>query len=173
MAHYCLLCGMKLKNHKVEGRIRELCEACGWIYYEQRKVSAGVRISQENKLLLVRRGIEPWLGKWYLPAGFVEVDEEPQIAAKREAFEETGLEVMITGLAGVYTYSDDPRGNGVVLMYDAIIQSGQLKVTAETLEVGYFSSDEVDRLSLAGECVQKQVKDWQDFTRNLENSAHA
>jgi len=141
MTHYCLICGTKLQQHEVDGRIREHCQACGWIYYEQRKISAGVRISQEDKLLLVRRGIEPWFGKWYLPAGFVEVDEEPRIAAIREAFEETGLVVKITDLAGVYTYSDDPRGNGVVLMYDAIIQSGQLKITDETLEAGYFSCD--------------------------------
>ena len=173
MNHYCLMCGTKLYKQKVEGRIREICQVCGWIFYEQRKVSAGVRISQDNKLLLVRRGIEPWLGKWYMPAGFVEVDEEPQLAARREAYEETGLKVSVKGLAGIYTYSDDPRGNGVVLMYDAIIQSGELKTTDETLEVGFFTKEEINCLPLAGNCVYKQVKDWLDLQKEIGQTDHA
>jgi len=160
MSHYCQNCGQELQKKDIDGRLREYCPKCGWILYEQRKVSAGVRIEKDNRLLLVQRGIEPWYGKWYMPAGFVEVDEEPEHAAVREALEETGLTVKLKGLAGIYTYSDDPRGNGVVLLYDAEITSGNLKPTNETLQAGFFQADEIKKMSLAGKSVKKQVSDW-------------
>lgn len=94
-SHFCLQCGERLTQKWIEGRQRELCPACGWIHYEQRKVSAGVRVQENGKLLLVQRGIEPWRGNWYMPAGFVEVDEQPEDAAVRETFEETGLRVEV------------------------------------------------------------------------------
>ena len=157
---FCLNCGSRLELKTIEGRKRNTCPQCGWICYEQRKVSAGVRIQKDGRLLLVQRGIEPWLKKWYMPAGFVEVDEEPEEAAVREAYEETGLSVAVHHLAGIYTYSDDPRGNGIVLLYDAEIIGGELTITPETLQAGFFSAEEVVRMQYAGKSAEKQVKDW-------------
>ena len=172
MSHYCLNCGKELQQKHLDGRIRDYCPACGWINYEQRKVSAGVRIEQENRLLLVQRGIEPWYGKWYMPAGFVEVDEEPENAAIREAMEETGLTVKLDGLAGVYTYDDDPRGNGIVLMYDAEILGGTLQSTPETLQAGFFDANEIKGMPLAGACVEKQVGDWLKLNGHAKGYSH-
>lgn len=160
MTHYCLLCGSKMETRVIENRDREICPACGWIYYEALKVSAGVRIEKGGKLLLVQRGINPWKGKWYLPAGFVEVDEEPYQGAIREALEETGLQVKIKNLAKVYTYTDDPRGSGIVVLYDAEILGGDLRLTPETLDAGFFSKDELEKMELAGTSARKQVDDW-------------
>ena len=158
--HFCLVCGTSLINKLIEGREREICPACGWIYYEHRKISAGVRIQKDGKLLLVKRGIQPWIHKWYMPAGYLEVDEQPDQAAVREAFEETGLIVSIRELAGIYTYSDDPRGNGLVLLYDADITGGTLIITPETTQAGFFSSKEVEGMQFAGASAEHQVRDW-------------
>lgn len=160
MSHFCLKCGTPLISKKIEDREREICPACGWINYETLKVSAGVRIEKEGRLLLVQRGYNPWKGLWYLPAGFVEVDEEPYQGAIREAFEETGLRVKLTSLVDVYTYTDDPRGNGIVVLFDAEIQSGELKITPETLDAGFFSADEIYSMKFAGVTVTKEVNDW-------------
>jgi ADP-ribose pyrophosphatase YjhB (NUDIX family) len=159
-SHHCLECGSVLEMEMIEGRNREVCPGCGWIYYEHRKISAGVRIEIDGRLLLVQRGIEPWLQKWYMPAGFVEVDEEPDYAAVREALEETGLIVKIQKLAGTYTYSDDPRGNGLVLLYDAEIIGGELRITNETLQAGFFSPREIETMQFAGASADRQVRDW-------------
>jgi len=158
--HYCLDCGNALILETVEGREREVCPSCGWIYYVHRKVSAGVRVEMDGKLLLVQRGIEPWYQKWYLPAGFVEVDEEPEEAAIRETLEETGLQVRIIGLAGIYAYADDPRGNGLVLIYNAEIMEGELTITSETMQAGFFSRSEIETMQFAGASVDRQVHDW-------------
>lgn len=158
--HFCLECGTSLINKLIEGREREICPACGWIYYEHRKISAGVRIQKNGKLFLVQRGIQPWIHKWYMPAGYLEVDEQPDQAAVREAFEETGLIVTIRELAGIYTYSDDPRGNGLVLLYDADITGGVLIITPETTQAGFFSIEEVKGMQFAGVSAERQVRDW-------------
>jgi 8-oxo-dGTP diphosphatase len=169
--HYCLRCGSGLSQKPIDGRIREECPACGWVFYEQRKVSAGVRVEDKGRLLLVQRGIEPWRGKWYMPAGFVEVDEQPEDAAEREAFEETGLVVAIHKIAGIYTYQDDPRGNGVVLLYDAELTGGEIRLNPEALQVGFFGREEVSSMEFAGLSAAKQVRDWINLeSATLENS---
>ena len=160
MDHYCYQCGSPLQSQLVEGRNRELCQNCGWIHYEHRKVSAAVRIVEEGKLLLVQRGIEPWKHAWYLPAGYLEVDEDPKACAKREALEETGFEVSVGDLIGVYTYEDDPRGNGIVLLYQGEIIGGEIRPNMEMLQVGFFSPAELDGISKSGAGGRKQIEDW-------------
>jgi ADP-ribose pyrophosphatase YjhB (NUDIX family) len=159
-SHFCLNCGTLLQVKPIEGRNREVCLNCGWVYYEHRKLSAGVCIEKDDCLLLVQRGIEPWYQKWYMPAGYVEVDEDSDQAAMREAYEETGLIVKINGLIRTYTYSDDPRGNGLVLLYHAEIDGGELKITPETLHAGFFSVNEIEKMKFAGASADRQVRDW-------------
>jgi 8-oxo-dGTP diphosphatase len=171
MNHYCLICGTKLEIAVIEDRKREFCSHCGWIHYETLKVSAGVRIEKEGRLLLVKRGFNPWKGLWYLPAGFVEVDETPSQGAVREVYEETGLHVRLKDLVDVYTYTDDPRGNGIVVLFDAEIESGELKLTTETLDAGFFTPEEISSMQFAGATVRKQVDDWlslQEISNGLQ-----
>jgi len=160
MNHYCLMCGTQLITKLIEDREREICPRCGWIYYKQYKVSAGVRIEKDGRLLLVQRGIDPWKGSWYMPAGFLEINEELEQAAAREAFEETGLKVKTLGLSGVYTYDDDPRGNGIVFLYDAEILGGKMQVTAETSQIGFFSPSDIAQLEFTGKSGRHQINDW-------------
>jgi ADP-ribose pyrophosphatase YjhB (NUDIX family) len=160
MKHFCLMCGTQLESKIIEDRAREICPDCGWIHYKQYKVSAGVRIERDGCLLLVQRGIQPWRGNWYMPAGFLEINEEPEDAAVREAFEETGLHVKTHGLAGVYTYNDDPRGNGILFLYDAEIIGGNMQESDETLQIAFLSPDEIIGLEFTGNCGRHQISDW-------------
>src|SRR5215203_2202919 len=79
--------------------------------------------SEEGRILLIRRGTEPYEGYWALPGGFVEVGETLEEAAAREAEEETGLEIEIVRLIGVYSDPDrDPRGHNVSCVYLARVR---------------------------------------------------
>jgi ADP-ribose pyrophosphatase YjhB (NUDIX family) len=160
MANFCIQCGSLLLTKEIENRDRQVCPQCGWIYYEHRKLSAAVLAEREGKLLLVKRGIEPWYGKWCTPAGYMEVDEQPKDAASREASEETGLKFKVGELVGVYTYHDDPRGNGLVLIYHAEVIGGILAKTAESIDAGFFSPSEIKTMELAGASTDLQVMDW-------------
>jgi len=160
LAHYCLICGSQLQTKWIENREREFCSVCGWINYEQLKVSAGCRIELEGKLLLVQRKNPPFKETWHFPSGYVEVDEYPPHAAERETLEECGLVVSANYLAGAYFYDDDPRGSGVVLMYSATINGGELSLSDETLAVKFFMPDELPALPLAGMSALASIQDW-------------
>lgn len=73
-----------------------------------------VVLSEDGRVLLIRRGSEPFEGRWALPGGFVEIGETVEEAAAREAEEETGLRVEMLRLVGVYSDPNrDPRGHNV------------------------------------------------------------
>jgi ADP-ribose pyrophosphatase YjhB (NUDIX family) len=160
MSHYCYICGQTLCLKNLDGREREVCPKCSWVQYEHRKVSAALRVVKDGKLLLVQRGIEPWLGAWYMPAGYLEVDEDPKICAARETLEETGLHVQVGDLLQIYTYEDDPRGNGIVLLYTGTVIGGELKPSPESTRIDFFPPQAIFDLPMAGAGAKKQIFDW-------------
>lgn len=160
MSHFCLLCGTQLKTRLIDQREREYCPNCGWIHYEQLKISAGCRVEKDGKILLVLRKNPPFQATWHFPSGYVEVNELPIEGAERETFEESGLMVKAGKLAGAYFYNDDGRGNGVVLFYDAKIMSGELRLSDETTDVRFFSPDEIKQIKLAGISAEDSIRDW-------------
>jgi ADP-ribose pyrophosphatase YjhB (NUDIX family) len=160
MPHFCLQCGTQLKQKTIENRTREYCPQCGWINYQQLKTSAGCRVEKEGKLLLIQRGIDPFKGTWHMPSGYIEVDELPSRAAARETFEESGLIVEATHLLDAYFYDDDPRGNGVVLLYAAMIKGGKLTISEETLSARFFAPEELKGIPLAGVCARTTINAW-------------
>ena len=143
MAHYCYQCGTQLELQLRDNREREVCPACDWVYYAQLKVGAAVIIEQDNKLLLLQRAHEPWVGSWMIPAGYVEADEDPKDAAKREVLEETSLDVELGDLVKTYFFADDQRGNGVAFVYKATKIFGEINITGEATSFGYFAHDEI------------------------------
>lgn len=138
-AHYCFECGNTLEIQNIDNRAREICPACGWIYYAQLKVGAAMLVEKDDKLLLLQRAHEPWRGGWMLPAGYVEADEDPLDAARREVFEETQLIVDDIEFIKAYYFSDDPRGNGIAFLYKANSISGTLRINEEASAAEYFS----------------------------------
>ncbi len=160
-ARYCIHCGSPMARRYLphEERERAVCPRCGWVYYPQLKIAAGVLIEQNGRLLLARRAHEPCRGAWNLPAGFVEADEPPEAAAAREAQEETGLEVRIVGLLDARFYDDDPRGNGLLLLYRAEIIGGALHPTTEADALRFFAPHEIPTL-LAHGAHDQVIRAW-------------
>jgi len=167
--HFCFDCGTLLELRNFDQRPREVCPACGWIYYPQLKVGAGVVIEHDGKLLLLQRNHEPWKGAWNIPAGYVEADEDPRDAAQREVREETGLEVEIGELFKVYYYTDDPRGNGVALIYYATALSGTIRLDAESQAARYFAWHEIPT-ALAGGGHDQVILEWQQNSEHRANN---
>jgi len=85
-----------------------VCDRCGWRWQANPKPAAAVLLERradaadEPSILLLRRAVEPGLGAWDLPAGFLDAGESFEMAALRETQEEAGLEVELLGLTGVY-----------------------------------------------------------------------
>ena len=64
-------------------------------------VGVGTLLIRNNQLLLIKRKYNPDAGFWSIPGGHVDLGERVEVAAEREAFEETGFEVKVTKLAGI------------------------------------------------------------------------
>ena len=117
------------------------------MHFRDPKVGVGVVVhDDQGRLLLVRRGVEPAAGKWALPAGFVNADEDPRAAAQREALEETGLEVVVGKV--IDAYPGEP-GDGVTffLSFEAEVVGGTLAAGDDATEVGFFALDALPELA--------------------------
>ena len=97
---FCPDCGAALQDAGQD--VHPRCSACGEIHYRSAKPCAGVLIEREGRLLLARRAIAPARGRWNVVGGFCEPEELPEEAARREALEETGLEIRLGPLLGMY-----------------------------------------------------------------------
>lgn len=124
---FCIRCGARLEQREVFGQLRPACPACGWVYYADPKVAAGVIVEQDGGVLLVRRVNEPGRGLWSFPAGFVDAGEDPARAAERECLEETGLEVAVTSPPLVISGREHERGADIILVYQARVTGGALR----------------------------------------------
>ena len=141
--HFCPHCGSSIEMSFVFGSTRPVCPVCGWIYFEDPKVAAGVLVEVDGKVLLVRRVNEPQMGRWSFPAGFVDAREDPAEAAARECLEETGLIVKVTGLLQLFSGREHERGADIVLVYAAEVIGGELHPGDDADQAGFF-----DRSSL-------------------------
>jgi ADP-ribose pyrophosphatase YjhB (NUDIX family) len=109
---------------------------------------------EQGRILLTRRADN---GQWCLPGGRMESGESAAEACEREVFEETGLSVRVKRLVGVYSQPDQlviyPDGNKahiVALHFEAEIIGGELGLSNETSDVGYFTVGELEGLEFLG-----------------------
>jgi ADP-ribose pyrophosphatase YjhB (NUDIX family) len=138
---YCFRCGQPLRPSVPPGDSRErlVCDACGYIHYENPRLIVGVLPDDPRRgVLLCRRAIEPRLGLWTLPAGFLENGEEMTSGARRETLEEAGARL---GRLHLYTLIDIPHIHQVHVFYRARILSLGPPEGTETLEVRFFVDD--------------------------------
>ena len=103
--NYCPQCGGELAFS--DGLPH--CNTCNETFYRNAKPCASVLLVRDGEVLLAKRGREPFMGAYDIIGGFMEPDELPEAAAIREAKEETGLDVQITKLLGIYVdrYGED------------------------------------------------------------------
>ncbi len=160
---HCTACGAAVERKQAFGRRRPVCPACGHVHFIDPKVAAGVVVEREGKILLVRRAVEPEIGKWSIPAGFVEADEDPVKTAARECQEETGLEVRIVRLMDVIHGREHPSGASIVIVYLGEIASGDLVARDDVDAAGFFNPMELP--PIAFEATRVAIDRWRSLPR--------
>jgi ADP-ribose pyrophosphatase YjhB (NUDIX family) len=140
---FCPHCTHSLVTELAFDRLRPVCPACGFVHFRAPKVGVSVLVEAEDRVLLVRRAVEPGLGKWSLPSGFVEWDESPEAAAVRECEEETGLVLGDVALLDVRHYTEDYRGAGINLTYRGCVVGGVLRPGDDAADVRFFATFEL------------------------------
>ncbi len=173
---YCPTCGGALETRllKAGDPQRLVCTKCGFILYLDPKVAVGTIITAgrsrasaeggesrgrdgDNRIVLVRRAIEPGYGLWVFPGGYVDRGEEVTAAARREAREEAGLDVRLDGLVNIYSYPERPL---IIIVYSATWIGGELCTDEESLEARLFPPEEIPWPELAFRSTHDALHDY-------------
>jgi len=109
-------------------------------------------------------------GRWCLPGGAMDPGESAEEACVREAMEETGLDVRVTRLVGIYTspdviieYADGDRCQVVAITFGAKVIGGELRLSDGTTDYGYFPVDSLDKVDL----MEYHLEPIRDAVKNL------
>ena len=160
---HCYHCGASVADHGP--RTHPHCDRCGQTTWRNSKPTASVLIADAaGRVLLVRRAIEPKLGYWDVPGGFLEPGELPEVGAKREALEELGVPVRLTGLQSMHmdTYQDASEFT-LNLFYTAEIVSGEAQAADDADMIGWFGPDELPA-NIAFQCCSEALEVWRQRT---------
>jgi ADP-ribose pyrophosphatase YjhB (NUDIX family) len=143
-----------------QGDLRErmVCAECGHIAYENPKVVVGSVVVSEAAVLMCRRAIEPRLGYWTLPAGYLELGETIEEGARREALEEAQADIALDGILAVFSIA---RIDQIQVIFRARF-AGQPRIAPgpESLEVALFSWDRIPSDDIAFPSVRWALDAW-------------
>ncbi len=145
---YCPLCGKLLETIHDGDRARQKCPACGYIQYRNPTVGVAVIIVQDKRILLVKRK-GSYEGKWCIPCGHVEWDEDIRDTAKRELKEETGLDVEVGEVFEVHSNFHDPDHQTVGVWFLGQIKGGKLNPGSDSSDAKFFKLDQIPEKSMA------------------------
>jgi len=145
---YCSECGQPVELRVPPGDHlpRYVCPACGAIHYVNPKIVVGCVPEHDGRILLCKRAIEPRLGYWTVPAGFMEVGETLQAAAARESWEEALARVEIGSLLAVVNVV---HAHQVHVLFRAALPEPEFGAGAESLAVGLYRPDEIPWAEIA------------------------
>ena len=137
---FCPRCRAELRH---EGS-RVECGSCGFVAYASSKSTAGALVEDGGRVLLARRALEPFQGRWDIPGGFLEEGEHPLEGVRRELREETGLEVEPREFLGFWMdrYGGDSTAEATLNLYwTARVVSGVPEPADDVSELAWFDPD--------------------------------
>ena len=156
---YCSNCGgtVALKIPAGDSLPRHVCDTCSTIHYQNPKLIVGCIAEWEDRVLLCRRAIEPRLGLWTVPAGFMENGETTAQGAARETLEEANARVEVGPLYAMYNI---PHINQVYILFRARLLDLNFSAGTESLEVKLFDEKDVPWESIAFATVRNTLNHY-------------
>lgn len=168
---YCSNCGapVELRIPKGDTLPRYVCSACNVIHYQNPKIVVGCIPEWEDRILLCRRAIEPRLGLWTMPSGFMENAETLVQGAERETLEEANARVEMGDLYSIYNL---PHVNQVHVLFRARLLDLDFKPGIESLDVKLFHEAEIPWDALAFRVIREPLKRYFEERRHGRLSFH-
>lgn len=137
--------------------------ACGEPSYLNPKATVGaIVVDDDGRVLLGRRGVEPFRGLWDTPGGFVEAGESLEECVRRELREEAGIEIEVGRLIATVPDTYGPAGDATInAFFECRLMSGLPRPDDDVAELRWFSRDELPAPEdLAFDCVRKALAAW-------------
>jgi ADP-ribose pyrophosphatase YjhB (NUDIX family) len=168
---FCSQCGHEVALTVPEGDTlpRHVCGHCGTIHYENPKVVVGCVPEYEGRILICKRAIEPRLGYWTIPAGFMENGETLQEGAARETLEEAEAQVEVGELFAIV---DVVRAQQVHMLFRARMLNGRYGAGDESLEVRLIEPDDIPWEDIAFASVRFGLEAWLEDRRTGRPRLH-
>lgn len=167
---FCPFCGAHLEERVAFHQMRPVCPVCGFVHFRDPKVAVIGLVTWEDRVLLIRRGVDPMKGKWALPGGYMDAGEMPAEALRRELREEVGLEIETGALVDIFPMAGPGVLNsGIVIAYQATIRRDEpppLLCDDDVCEAAWFLAGGLPK-ELAFESTYTLLARW----RNHELSA--
>lgn len=153
---FCLNCGHQAHLAIPQGDTKErlVCGHCGYIHYENPKIICGSLVVWQEKILLCKRAIEPRLGYWTLPAGFMEIGETVAEGAARETLEEAEAVAINQTLYCIYNI---PQIGQVYMLHLGELKDGEYGVGEESLACSLFAESDIPWDDIAFESIKKTL----------------
>jgi ADP-ribose pyrophosphatase YjhB (NUDIX family) len=169
--NFCSVCSHAITRRVPPGdnRERACCDHCGAIHYVNPKVVVGTLPVWGEQVLLCRRAIEPRLGFWTLPGGFLEITETTAAGAVRETDEEAGARVV---LGPLFTMLDVVHVHQIHLFYLADLVDTDFMPGEESLEVRLFDEAGIPWQDLAFRTVSTTLQHFFDDRRRGRFELH-
>jgi ADP-ribose pyrophosphatase YjhB (NUDIX family) len=145
---FCTACGQSMTTIDVHGVARRVCRECRSIHYADPKVAVGVAVFRDDRLLLVRRVMEPGRGRWTVPGGYLDIGEDPRAAAAREVVEETSVLVEVGEVLDVFANPAD-EGSTVFVLYRGRWVDGEPVAADDADAAAFFGRDELPPLAFS------------------------
>ena len=141
---YCPLCGGLLEQFHDDERERKHCPQCGWIRYRNPTVGVALLVIRNDEVLLGQRRD----GRWCVPCGHVEWDEDIRSAAMREGLEELGVELSVGVIAAVHSNFHDPQAHTVGIWFQTKLEPDSQPVAGGDLQdIAYFPLSNLPELA--------------------------
>ena len=164
---FCHQCAgsLILRIPQGDDKPRHCCSKCEAIFYLNPKNVVGTLSFFEDKVLLCKRAIQPRIGKWTLPAGYMENGESSLDGAIRETQEEAGASVIVES-DSLYTLFNLPKINQVYIFFRTQLANLNFSAGIESQEVALFSEAEVPWAEIAFPVVKCTLEHYFDDLRN-------
>jgi ADP-ribose pyrophosphatase YjhB (NUDIX family) len=158
---FCGECGKSVSQKIPQGDNlpRFVCDSCQAIHYHNPKIVAGCIAEWKGRILLCRRAIEPKSGLWTYPAGFMEIGEGTEEAARRETLEEAGAQVTIARLHSVLSL---PHIGQVYLTFIGHLDAEVFEAGVESLDVRLFEREDIPWSDIAFPVVRDALRRYVD-----------
>lgn len=155
------MCRVELEVTDYNHRPRKVCPECGFVDFHNPAPAAGAIVIRDRKLLLVKRAENPYKDDWCIPAGFMEWDESPRTCAEREIEEETGLTIEAGDLFEIYSGTDDPRTNAILVLFHCNITGGDLQASDDATAAMFFDKGNIPE-NIAFEAHRRAIADLEE-----------